>query len=360
VSDNSLDSKYCIERELRTAVQRGIPVIPVVLCKCPWEEQPLPGDVQERRLGALGALPKDENFTLLPVKNWPDRNAAWNSVVDQIAQALLAMAGSHEPPAQMAARPSAPAVPPLLPYFCDQGDVERGFNHGIKLWRQSALLVLIKGTLEDRPPKFWERLCAKNLADYVSATREAQVLEQRPLAWPSAWDGARVLRGLEADVLHVLSDSLTGNKFRIDTSASLAAKLEELDGVLPLIAGLPDEPIKALSASLCALLNLIEACPEHAPLDRLVIAFIVESDQLIQYATLAKKLKLSGFARTQVLELDRLEELTPEDVRFWHREHQVNRYCRHDEEGIVAHIFQSVERIRLGPFATRLKPLLGL
>lgn len=357
VSHHSLFSKYCMEREVGMAAQRGIPIIPVVLQSCPWEELPLPGDPRKRRLGAIGALPKTADFSLRPVKDWPDQSHAWDATVDQIAEALHYEVAETTAPA---ARARAAGLPPLLPYFCDQQPVERGFNQGMLAWSGSALLVLIKGLIEDRPPRFWDRLREKNLTDFTSARLHLPMLEQRALNWPSAWDGARVRGALEADILCALSDALTGNQFEIDSPATLANRLEQLSGVLPLLATLPDEPVKALSASFQALLKVFAACPEQALLDRLVIAFVIEDDALIAEPDLAKRLKLGGHARAQVVELDRLRELTRDEVRIWHRTQELSKYCDLDEQHLIEAVFDAAETLRFGPFETRLKPLLGL
>lgn len=357
VSHNSLFSKYCMEREVAMAAQRGIPIIPVLLLSCPWEELPLPGDPRKRRLGAIGALPKTADFSLLPVNDWPNRAHAWDSTVDQLAEALRGDAAESAAPS---ARSRAAGLPPLLPYFCDQQRLEGGFNRGMMGWAGAPLLVLVKGLIEDRPPRFWDRLREKNLADFATARRQLPLLEQRVLNWPVAWDGARVRKGLDADILCALSDAITGNQFDIDSAATLANRLEQLGGVLPLLATLPDEPVKALCASLQALLDLFAACPEQARLDRLVIAFVIEDDALIAEPNLAKQLKLLGHARAQLVELDRLRELTREDVRIWHRAQDLRKYCDLDEQGLVAAVFDTLETLRFGQFEARLKPLLGI
>lgn len=355
VSANSLSSKYCMTREVATAAQRGIPIIPVILESCPWDELPLPGDPRARKLGAIGALPKAANFSLLPVQNWPDPASAWDATVDQIAEALQSAPAAPPP-----GRARTAGLSPLLPYFCDQQPVEMGFNRGMMAWSAAALLVLIKGVIDDRPPRFWDRLREKNLSGFASARRHLPLLEQRALNWPSAWDGARVRKDMDADILCALSDAITGNPFGIDSPATLSNRLDELTGVLPLLATLPDEPVKALCAGLQALLRVFEACPDHAQLDRLVIAFVIENDELIADANLAKHLKMAGNGRVQVIELERLRELDEEEVRIWHRTQELEKLCAIDEHSLVAEIFKDTKTLRFGQFEARLKPLLGL
>ena len=354
VSHHSLFSKYCMEREVGTAVQRGIPVIPVILHACPWDEQPLPGDRQGRTLGKVGALPKDSQFALLPVKNWPDAESAWDATVDQIVEAL------REPPPLAPSTPRRAGLSPLLPYFCNQHALESAFNQGIKAWTHAALVVLVKGHIDDRPTRFWDRLREKNLADFASARLHLPVLEQRALNWPAAWDGARVRKDLQGDILNALSDALTGNQFTLGSPAALANQLDTLTGVRPLLATLPNEPPRALAAGLQALLQVFEACPEHTRLDRLVLSFVVEDDSLLEQAHLAKHLRLVGHDRVWVVELAPLQELDQDEVRIWHRTQDLEKLAAIDEQTLVAEVFKDATSLRFGPFEARLKPLLGL
>lgn len=354
VSPDSLSSGFCRNQELAPAVQRGILIIPVVLCDCPWDGVALPGDANDRKLGDIGALPKSASFQLVPVSHWPDRDQAWKTVVDQIAEAL------REPPAAPATRRPRTALPPLLPYYCNQQPLEMGFNKGMMGWSATALLVLVKGTLDDRAPRFWDRLRLKNLGDFATARRQEPVLEQRVLHWPSAWDGARVRKGLDGDMLYALSDALIGNGFGIGTAAALANQLQTLDGVLPLLATLPDEPPKALTAAFRALFQMFEDCPPQARLDRLVIAFVIEDADLVAQAQVVRRLRLGAHPRAQVVELDALRELDQDEVRIWYRAQDLEKLVDIDEPRLVAEVFKDTHALRFAQFEARLKPLIGL
>lgn len=359
LSPHALLSQYCMERELATAAQRGIRIIPVLLQACPWASLPLPGDPRKRRLGDIGALPKAEDFSLRPVSDWATPEAAWDATVDQLVEALQGAAAPGV--TSVPARPSCPPCPPpLLPYFCDQQPIEAAFNRGMLEWSAAALLVLVKGLIDDRPLRFWDRLRQKNLADFTTARRQLPLLEQRALNWPSAWDGARVRKTMTVDVLCALSDALTGNTFAIASPEALATRLDALHGVLPLMTTLPDEPPRALAAGLQALCGIFAACPGHAPLDRLVIAFVIEDGALIAADNLLKRFKLAGHARVRVVELEPLQALTRDEVRIWHRSQQVEKFCDLDEPSLLTAVFDDAESLRFGLFESRLKPLLGL
>ena len=221
-------------------------------------------------------------------------------------------------------------------------------------------LPQLRARIDDRPPRFWDRLREKNLADFASARLHLPVLEQRALNWPAAWDGARVRKDLQGDLLSALSDALTGNQFTLDSPAALANQLDTLTGVRPLLATLPDEPAKALAAGFQALLQLFEACPAHTRLDRLVLGFVVEDDDLLGQASLAKTLKLAGHDRVRVVELAPLQALDEDEVRIWHRTQDLEKLAAIDEQTLVAEIFKDTPTLRFGPFEARLKPLLGL
>jgi hypothetical protein len=163
------------------------------------------------------------------------------------------------------------------------------------------------------------------------------------------------------EVCCALSEALERNRFAIGDCAGLAAALTRQSEILPLMATLPDEPLKALSSSLRALLKLIESCPEGAPVDQLSIAFLVESEPLIAEKSLVKALQLGGFQRTHIVELAPLEALTPEDVRVWYRDEQLENFCSLDEQALVDQVFAGHSAaLRFAPFEARLKPLLNL
>ena len=75
VSIDFINSKYCYDIEMETALKRNdnleCVVIPVLMRKCLWQHTPL---------GALQALPKDAK----PVASWPDMDEAFVNVVEGI------------------------------------------------------------------------------------------------------------------------------------------------------------------------------------------------------------------------------------------------------------------------------------
>jgi hypothetical protein len=75
VSPDFLNSNYCYEREMKTALKRheegSLRVIPIILEPCDWRASPL---------GNLKALPKDGK----PISLWTNENVAYLDVVTEI------------------------------------------------------------------------------------------------------------------------------------------------------------------------------------------------------------------------------------------------------------------------------------
>jgi hypothetical protein len=362
VSVDSLNSSYCLTRELSIAVARGLPILPILLKPCPWEGQPAPGDPQGRTLSAFGALPRDDAFALRPVSEWKSEAVAWNTVVNQLAERLLHDRGQPTLPASIA-HPTA-GVPPrrlpaLLPYFCDQIRVVSHFNGELRGWNRPALLVIARGCHEDNVPRFWERLRVKNLADYVHV-RDGALLAPRPLVWPQDTGQRRSTSELAADMLGALSEALTGNSFELADPPAIGAWLAALPGVATLVTTLPRERRAAMVRGLCTLLDVIEQCPQPAR-HRLVVAAVIEHDGATTGKELARSTACAAYAHTQVIDLMPLNEIGEPDIRRWHRDHEIELLCGVTEEDLLARVRDpSAARLRLGIFDARVKPILGL
>lgn len=357
VSQQSLVSDYCMRQELKVAAELGIPIVPVLLTDCLWQDQPVPDDSAGRRLGAFDAVPKDDKGQLVPVSQWPDLDGAFRRVAEQIGRRLARDLGrTITPPAALAQRR---IVPPLLPYRCNQEPQEAQFDRGLLRWRGQALLVLVRGTAEDNAPRFWERLRCKNLQDYLDELPLA-ALEPRPLPWPEALDDGRVRKDIALDVTCALSNALTGSRFKLQDGADLAAALAAQPGLRALYAAPRHEGAKALSASLRALLALIDSAPAEAPLQRLVLALLVEEPALLAEADLVRALRLGNPARTQIVELDPLLALDADDVRKWHLDQEIEALSGLDDERLLAQVFGSDSQLRLRRFDERVRPLLGI
>jgi hypothetical protein len=365
VSVDSLNSAYCRHRELALAVARGLPILQIILSECPWEGQPLPGDTQNRKLSAFGALPKDESFALLPVSEWPGTKArAWNTVVQQLAERMIRDQAQAPIPtlvARATTQPSQARWTPLLPYFCDQVGAVNQFNGRVRNWNSRALLVLARGRHEDNVPRFWDRLRIKNLTDYLTV-RNGQLLEPRPLVWPQDTGRRPDPKQLASDMLGAMSEALTGNSFQLKDVAALGAWLAGLQGVVPLVTTLPQEKKSVLAVGLRALLDLLEQCPAQTPLQQIVIAAVLENEDVENEKDLVKALKLTGYQQTHVIDLVPLQEIEEEDIRRWHRDQDIQATFRLSEEELLRKLFGDppIRRFRLGTFDTRVKPILGL
>ncbi len=110
MSSNSLASTFVMQQEVRAAVAQGVPLVPVLLSPCRWQDTPLPSRRGTSMLGSLRAIPLGPSGDLLPVMNWSDPQAAWRVVVQEIiaslpglmerAAALTPDAGPANPPTE--------------------------------------------------------------------------------------------------------------------------------------------------------------------------------------------------------------------------------------------------------------------
>lgn len=358
LSKNSLGSPFCVEEELATAVRLGVHVVPVLLSPCDWTDLPLPNDADGDTIASLGVLPKDPDFNLVAVADWPHADAAWTQVVRAL-RPLLQDPPPRRPPLPTAARRGAARhVPPLLPYLCNQKPLVDLFDYELMQRRRQpgrALLVLVKGTSADEPKQFWNRLREEHL---TLSSGPQRCLPESDLDWPRVQERLRDENYVRAQVAMKLSKAFTGNQFAIDSPPQLATHLAMLDGVRPVVADFPPEPPKALKATLTALLDFLEACPEGADLSRLVVVvLVVDTPELVQ-GQLVRQWKLQGYTRCQVVEFVPMAQITPSDATEWHAD------CRIGDDwnvqvARVLQVFGSASGLRAGPFADAVRPLLA-
>jgi hypothetical protein len=373
VSINALNSDYCMNKELPLAAAAGIPIIPVLLTECLWQGRPVPVAGGERALGSYDAVPKDANANHAPIKSplWPDRETALTRTMQQIAKALrLHAQGSAEAAAPLvetvgaAQRPPAPpphlaALPPYLPYLCNQDGAESEFRSFIHTqWEAGKLLlVLIKGSWEDHPEGFWKRLCKRTLHDFCE-TQRLSVLDPKPLRLPQAMDGTKLRPSLAEDVRAALSEALCGNMSRLKSGAEMAQALA-MQSVLPLYATLPVQADEGNIALLGELVQLLESAPARSSLDHLVLAIQVTDELLWADGLLRQRLRLEQYRRTQVVELRQLEALQAEDVRLWHANYELVEYGI-DLPDLHAALFTQQQALRMRRFDRAVRPLLPL
>lgn len=364
VSVNSLNSTYCYSRELAVAVEKSLHIIQVILNPCPWNNLPIPQDPKKRRLGELGALPKDDRFSLKPVSDWTgkDRAHVWNEVVNQITHAIsqpVVQPVRDHAISTEAATTSQQKFGILLPYFCNQTIAVNDFNKRIKLWNNTALLVLVKGIYDDDLPGFWKRLHHKNLNDYL-ATRNAKLQEPRPFIWPPSAGQKVDAQEIKSDMISALSDALTRNPFQLMDETALSHWLSSSSEIIPLVTNFDKAPKKYLIASIRALLDLLEQCPAETPLNRLAIAVMVEDSELMNEKDLYKTLKMSSYQRTHLIEIDPLKPIGKDDISRWYRDEKVEKLIQVNEENLLRNHFADllIQPLRMRKFAAKINEIL--
>ena len=86
VSPDFLASDYCIEQEMKRALERhhagDAIVVPIIIEPCDWKST---------QLGDLKALPKDG----IPISEWPNKNNAFLNVVQELRRVLAAYDEDH-------------------------------------------------------------------------------------------------------------------------------------------------------------------------------------------------------------------------------------------------------------------------
>jgi hypothetical protein len=361
VSSNSLRAdRYCMRVEVARAAAAGIPIVPVVLTTCRWEEQRIPGHPRGLTFGDVGALPLNTRRQVRPVARWDSADDAWHAVTSGLLPHLERAAPG---PAAVATAPTAPTEGgvvdiDLVPYLCDQRSAVRVFDRGLAAWDSRALVVLVKGVYDDNPAQFWNRLRLAHLSDFLEedSLRGAGLSPDRPLPLPAddepgSPDDARLV------LLHELSDTLTGNRFRIRTVEALTTALRGMDGVIALLAMPAARSAAALRQTLEALLGLIGDIGDEAVRRRVVVAVALEDPALVD-RRLAGVWELGRFAGTLVVELEPLCAVTAHDARIWHLEHRIRERFRVDEPGITG-LFPQGDGLRLRPFHSGFHRLLG-
>ncbi|HEX9938825.1 MAG TPA: toll/interleukin-1 receptor domain-containing protein [Longimicrobium sp.] len=363
VSANSLQAEhYCMRMEIARAAAAGIPIVPVVLTKCPWEGQGIPGDPRGRLLGDLGALPRNSKNHIKPVTHWERPDEAWDAVATGLRALLekVSPAAAGGPPPSPAAEPDAGVVDiDLIPYLCDQRSAVRRFDAGLEAWDARALVVLVKGVYDDNPAQFWNRLRLENLAEFldIDSLRGASLAPDRPLPLPAMDDEGESGAGLRRTLLHELSEALTGNRYRIKDVAALTAAMQGMDGVIALLAMPAARSAPALRATLEALLALIDEIPDEDVRRRTLVAVTLEDDALAA-RRLADEWDLHRFRGSLVVELDPLCAVTSQDARIWHVQHRIRDRFRLDEQRITG-LFQKDDGLRLRHFESAFQRLLG-
>lgn len=363
VSTASLNSAYCISDELGVAVAHGKTIVPVLLSPTPeWENRKLPGDPAGQRLGSLQGVPSD-NGRLHPISGgpWANRSVALERTMQGIARLLRrdAPAAPATAPAATAGGPRR-ALPPMLPSLCNQMASVLSFDNGLDAWpAERALMVLLKGEFADHTSGFWDRVRLTQLADYCEQVLGRPLREPRPLLLPSAADAGGDATALRVAVRRQLSEALTGRPRALPNGEALATLLAADDGVRLLEVILPQDTADNTAPLLQALLAVLDDVPAGAALGRLGLGVLIEEPSLVAEERLVQRLALAP-ARTHLFETRRLQLLTGDEVRRWHRAHDLGPVVGLDEERFVQRVFGDAAQLRHLTFDQRVRPLLGL
>lgn len=341
VSVNSLDSTYCMQKELSTAVKRGIPIIPVLLTPIDgWREHVVadpdhPGH-PPRRLGDhhSGGLPKDGAGNLLPVSQWKhDEELAWNSVCADIVTFIKAgLKSSNVPRTQGVSHSFAPSgkalvASELLPYFCDQGGLISHCKMSLTPWGKddrNTLFLFLKGGDEDGMDRFARRMLREVIQPRLPAHLSGLV-PQRTLVWPHF--NPRKRQEAEIQMADALLQALgLSPESAYDGHAAEVLRMH-LDARpdVPIVHLFLPENADSHKAGLSALLDLIEsACLLRGRL--ILLLFIQDIAPLIARPNLASAWGLNKLKRSVVVEPPALGPVTGSDVKQWHETQEIEQH----------------------------------
>lgn len=248
-SPASLASEFCIQRELLVALdrqRRGLcRIVPVVLRDCDWKRKLLPD----------GSGESLSRFQILPAGGTPvtrsagaARDAVWMGIVNGLAE-VLAEPAAAAPPARAAA-----AVPPLLPYLCDQQAPERAVRELLMRWRAQAgpLVVMLRAGAPDCPDHFINRIDERHLRKLLPKLTPGLDLQRHSgPQWPTPQLGLRDGAALQGWFLDQVIERVTGDPYANEDE--LVQRLQDDAMNRLFVSGVPTAPPEFVRLSLQAL-----------------------------------------------------------------------------------------------------------
>lgn len=366
ISADALLSPTIVELELATAVRLQLHIVPVLLSDAAgWDRQATPGHRNGVQLSEFHAVPTHG----VQGRPLPVTDAGWGAPAAALARAVeqigLALAGLVKTPRVLTDDRQAQRRPlrPLLPNLCNQGHAVSRFRNALRDWEEpQGLVVLVKGVSDDDPIGFWRRLNDEDLSSYGRG-RGVELARPRTLILPPLEDLGlapdEVADKLGGELMQRLSEALVGRSGRLRDAGDLAAFLATDAAMLPLLVSLSTQPREDAATLLRSLLGLFEQLPAAPSLRRLVLVVLVDDPALVAERELAQTLGLGqAWQRLRVAELLALRPLTPQHVKEWHREHQLDEVLHLDEQQLVEQLFEAGDQLRHYPFKRRVKPLL--
>ncbi len=364
--DSLKKERYCMRVEVPLAAQYGIPIVPVILSRCPWERQPISGAPPGHTLDGRNALPRGPEG-LKPVADWDRPDQAWSAVVDGLLTRIEKIVGVRGVP--RAVRPlalAAEAEPAaedvgLVPYLCGNRPAVGSFRSRLTDdWDERALVVLVKGVDGDNPPQFWYRLRHQILSKFVardSRRRPGLAADDKPLTLPVEEAEDATAEELRRTILFDLSDAVTQDDFQCPNVRTLATVMRETEGVFTFLAIPPVQPEPALRGSLEALLDLLAGIRRREVLRRTLVVVLLQDAGLDDRA-ISDEWELHRHPWVRVVELGPLKPVTKLDVHHWHLKHQIFQRFRL-EVGRVEALFGKRASLRLRDFDAGFQSLVG-
>jgi hypothetical protein len=365
-------SDYCESRELARAVELDMPIFPVLLNPVDqWDERPLPGDPQRRKLGSKQAMPIREAVAALePITspNWGGEDYALAAVSAQLADALrgktragpVAASDRSGAPARAARGPGMP--PALLPALCNQRAAARALEDQLDRWpAERSLLLFVKGDPDDDAPAFASRSAAKELRDWCEADGRP-VPQAVPLAFPD--HGVLEAGAADPDAVHrewmrAISEAITGSRRELKNVHALADWLQSSSVTQVLQTSIPKLDLADGARALAALGQLLASARAGVPLHQLVICVVVEDSDWVSATGLAGKLGMAQMpAPLHVADLPALQPVTRIDATTWFDLHRRQlEPVLGDRDLWMPDLFGATDTLRHRPFNRKIREL---
>lgn len=353
MSPASLASRYCMEEELLTALDRqrkGLcRVVPVVLKTCDWKRKLLP-DKSGDSLGVYHVLPPDE--VAVASREGEARDVLWLEVVKGLSGLLTDPAATN-----VAVKPALVTIPALLPYLCDQVISERGVLELLRRWqnRPVPLIVVLRAHAADCPDWFVNRIDERHLRKLLPRLTPGLGLQRHGgLQWPSPQLKLAEDQQFQGWFRDQLIERVLGDPYA--TEEQLVQCLRDEANNRLFVGGLPKAPREFLLRSLRALAACLAKLSQQLGNVRLAVVLWSEDSSLkVDEADFAA----DASGRDACLGLpEPLGVFGIKEIRDWAGLDEVRRFAAIDVVELDEAFDSTHSRLRMSEFVAVAGPLL--
>ncbi len=328
MSADSLDSNYCLKKEVATAAANGVAIIPVWLKPVEWKEHPVPGDPERRTLEKFDAVPrwpKGKSKTR-PLEQWTSPDAFYEAAARQIVKRMQRDLASKTPPGSSPLARQGQRLPRRTAYSCNQDLIKNRLRSGLEEWGKmgtaesgrwvppsKALIAWVEGESADEATHFCDHLCENVLHGFLTP-RPMNVATAEAGPHPSPW--TKPAAKLPDPWIPYLSGCLTGVPTRLNNEAEIGEHLAR-EGRFRWIKEYVacDSDDAPMLGRVRALLDLMERVPQG--LGYLGLFLVHDALPGKRPVPFARVVKASERRNSMVIDLGRVSEIQRLDVAIW-------------------------------------------